>query len=109
MFGPCDLAHRDTVASVGFIPSKHLPLTASNGGIKIVRQALALDERRVRFTPALWHRHSQRGMRGKGMHFLKISVLLKLIIIPQIPILAPYCRLAHRRAPFNLLAHHHSR
>ncbi|KAG8958079.1 hypothetical protein FRC00_003071 [Tulasnella sp. 408] len=49
----------DTVASVGVLPSKHLPLTASNGGIKIVRQALALDERRAKFKPSLWHQSSK--------------------------------------------------
>ncbi|KAG8917587.1 hypothetical protein FRC01_002354, partial [Tulasnella sp. 417] len=48
----------DTVASVGVVPSKHLPLTASNGGIRTVRQALALDERRAKFKPSLWHRSS---------------------------------------------------
>ncbi|KIO19319.1 hypothetical protein M407DRAFT_82935 [Tulasnella calospora MUT 4182] len=51
----------DTVASVGVMPSKHLPLTASNGGIKIVRQALALDERRAKFKPNLWHGPSTTG------------------------------------------------
>lgn len=50
---------RDTVASVGLITSKHLPLTASNFSVKTFRQALALDERRVKFKPNMWHRSSK--------------------------------------------------
>lgn len=46
---------RDTVASVGVITSKNLPFTANNSIIKTFRQALALDERRVKFRPNLWH------------------------------------------------------
>ncbi|KAL0566971.1 hypothetical protein V5O48_015019, partial [Marasmius crinis-equi] len=41
----------DTVSSVGIIP-KRLPLDAR---VKYFRHAIALDERRVRFRPNLWH------------------------------------------------------
>jgi uncharacterized protein (DUF2235 family) len=34
----------DTVASVGVVASQNLPFTSTNEGIKIFRQALALDE-----------------------------------------------------------------
>ena len=42
---------RDTVASVGFFP-RYLPFVASNNGIKFLRHALAMDERRVKFLPS---------------------------------------------------------
>ncbi|KAG7451929.1 uncharacterized protein BT62DRAFT_959841 [Guyanagaster necrorhizus] len=45
----------DTVDSVGIIP-RRLPFTASNTHVRHFRHALSLDERRVRFIPALWHR-----------------------------------------------------
>ncbi|KAG9048666.1 hypothetical protein FS837_012294 [Tulasnella sp. UAMH 9824] len=48
------------------------PGIASNGGIKIVRQALALDERRAKFKPSLWHQSSKRWshlMEKKGDEF----------------------------------------
>ncbi|PBL00092.1 hypothetical protein ARMGADRAFT_1006349, partial [Armillaria gallica] len=45
----------DTVDSVGIIP-RRLPFTASNTHVRHFRHALSLDERRVRFKPALWHR-----------------------------------------------------
>ncbi len=44
---------RDTVDSVGIIPHR-LPFTRSNTAIRTFRHALALDERRVRFRPALY-------------------------------------------------------
>ncbi|KAG8949483.1 hypothetical protein FRC04_008582 [Tulasnella sp. 424] len=53
----------DTVASVGIITSKNLPLTANNNLIKTFRQALALDERRTKFRPNLWHER----FRSNGM------------------------------------------
>ncbi|RDX42988.1 hypothetical protein OH76DRAFT_1361801 [Lentinus brumalis] len=43
----------DTVDSVGIIPHR-LPFTRSNTAIQTFRHALALDERRVRFRPALY-------------------------------------------------------
>ncbi|KAF8335121.1 hypothetical protein F5887DRAFT_989621 [Amanita rubescens] len=43
----------DTVASVGLIPREH-PYTSVNYGVKCFRHALALDERRARFRPAMW-------------------------------------------------------
>ncbi|KAI0756455.1 hypothetical protein C8Q80DRAFT_1092774 [Daedaleopsis nitida] len=47
----------DTVASVGIIPHT-LPFTRSNTAVRVFRHALALDERRVRFKPALYSRTS---------------------------------------------------
>ncbi len=43
------------MSSVGIIPHS-LPFTRSNTAIRIFRQALALDERRARFRPALYRR-----------------------------------------------------
>jgi uncharacterized protein (DUF2235 family) len=45
---------RDTVASVG----RNLPFASSNTIIKTFRQALSLDERRVKFRPNPWHKAS---------------------------------------------------
>ncbi|KAG8916629.1 hypothetical protein FRC01_002954 [Tulasnella sp. 417] len=45
----------DTVSSVGLITSRHLPLSASNFGVKTVRHALALDERRSAFRHNSWY------------------------------------------------------
>ncbi|KAI6136038.1 hypothetical protein F5141DRAFT_4726 [Pisolithus sp. B1] len=45
----------DTVNSVGINP-RRLPFTSSNSSIRVFRQALALDERRVGFTPIHFHR-----------------------------------------------------
>ncbi|KAK0243756.1 hypothetical protein EDD85DRAFT_171967 [Armillaria nabsnona] len=47
----------DTVGSVGVFP-RRLPFTTSNVHVKHFRHALALDEHRVRFLPAFWHRTS---------------------------------------------------
>lgn len=47
---------RDTVSSVGLAGSRHLALSASNSTVKIVRHALALDERRVKFKDYPWAR-----------------------------------------------------
>ncbi|RDX42989.1 hypothetical protein OH76DRAFT_1253027 [Lentinus brumalis] len=44
----------DTVGSVGVIPHSSLPFVKSNDAIRVFRHALALDERRVRFKPALY-------------------------------------------------------
>ncbi|RPD64674.1 hypothetical protein L227DRAFT_571135 [Lentinus tigrinus ALCF2SS1-6] len=44
----------DTVGSVGVIPHSSLPFVQSNDAIRVFRHALALDERRVRFKPALY-------------------------------------------------------
>ena len=41
---------RDTVASVGIVP-RYLPFIHENTGIRYLRHALALDERRVKFLP----------------------------------------------------------
>ncbi|TCD61534.1 hypothetical protein EIP91_008278 [Steccherinum ochraceum] len=41
----------DTVASVGIIPH-YLPFITENNGIKYLRHALALDERRIKFLPS---------------------------------------------------------
>ncbi|KAJ3573149.1 hypothetical protein NP233_g2619 [Leucocoprinus birnbaumii] len=49
------LAVWDTVGSVGVIP-KRLPFTTFNTHVKHFRQALALDEHRVRFTPNFFNR-----------------------------------------------------
>ena len=46
--------NRDTVGSVGVIPHPSLPFVQSNDAIRVFRHALALDERRVRFKPALY-------------------------------------------------------
>jgi len=48
-------SHRDTVGSVGVIP-KRLPFTTFNTHVKHFRQALALDEHRVRFKPNFFNR-----------------------------------------------------
>ncbi|KAI6161305.1 hypothetical protein EDD17DRAFT_696176 [Pisolithus thermaeus] len=45
----------DTVNSVGTIP-RRLPFTKANNQIRFFRQALALDEHRVRFTPSFYNR-----------------------------------------------------
>ena len=47
--------HRDTVGSVGVIP-KRLPFTTFNTHVKHFRQALALDEHRIRFKPNFFNR-----------------------------------------------------
>ena len=44
------------MSSVGFIIPKNLPFTSSNHAIRHFRHALALDERRAKFQPNLWHR-----------------------------------------------------
>ncbi|KIY43685.1 hypothetical protein FISHEDRAFT_53643 [Fistulina hepatica ATCC 64428] len=44
----------DTVDSVGIIP-KRLPFTISNSNVRIFRQALSLDEHRVKFKANLWN------------------------------------------------------
>ncbi|KAG0703790.1 hypothetical protein DFH29DRAFT_915099 [Suillus ampliporus] len=46
----------DTVQSTGVLLSRSLPFTDSNTLIKTFRHALALDERRTRFQPDLYHR-----------------------------------------------------
>lgn len=46
----------DTVQSTGVLLSRNLPFTDSNTLIKTFRHALALDERRCRFQPELYHR-----------------------------------------------------
>jgi uncharacterized protein (DUF2235 family) len=48
---PISYLCRDTVESVG-INSKSLPFSHTTTTIKIFRQALSLDERRVKFTPS---------------------------------------------------------
>ncbi|KAI0800507.1 hypothetical protein C8Q74DRAFT_418441 [Fomes fomentarius] len=56
----------DTVASVGIIP-RDLPFTRSNTAIRVFRHALALDEHRVRFKPALFN-HTKPEDPGHGTH-----------------------------------------
>ncbi|KAI0248360.1 hypothetical protein BJV78DRAFT_1131681 [Lactifluus subvellereus] len=46
----------DTVASVGVVSGRTLPFVDVNTTIRVFRQALSLDERRVRFRPNLYHR-----------------------------------------------------
>ncbi|EAU86139.2 hypothetical protein CC1G_03350 [Coprinopsis cinerea okayama7 len=48
----------DTVASVGVIMGKTLPFTNSNSSITTFRHALALDERRAKYRPNVYHRPS---------------------------------------------------
>ena len=43
--------YRDTVASVGLVPT-YLPFISENNGIRHLRHALALDERRIKFLPS---------------------------------------------------------
>jgi len=50
----------DTVASVGLVAGRTLPFVEANNIIRVFRQALALDEHRVRFRPNL-HHHSVTG------------------------------------------------
>ncbi|KAG8957907.1 hypothetical protein FRC00_003314 [Tulasnella sp. 408] len=63
VLAPWDAPHgplkrnRDTVASCGLF-GRHLPFTASNHIIRVFRHALALDERRSKFKPNLWHRNA---------------------------------------------------
>jgi len=46
----------DTVASVGHLRNRSLPIiVGTNKMIKVFRQALSLDERRVMFRPSLYH------------------------------------------------------
>lgn len=45
---------RDTVQSVGVLPKRRLPFTASSNHIRYFRHAISLDERRVRFQPNFW-------------------------------------------------------
>lgn len=45
---------RDTVSSVGIIPRHHRGISI-NYAVNHVRHALALDERRARFRPVVWH------------------------------------------------------
>lgn len=54
----------DTVNSVGISP-RRLPFTSSNSSIRVSRQALALDEHRVGFTPILYHRSELDAMNEK--------------------------------------------
>ncbi|KAH8103592.1 hypothetical protein BXZ70DRAFT_889242 [Cristinia sonorae] len=58
----------DTVASVGIVP-QYLPFITENNGIKYLRHALALDERRIKFLPSYCvdpKRHSHGdGKKGK--------------------------------------------
>ena len=42
--------NRDTVASVGLVP-QYLPFVSENNGIRVLRHALSLDERRIKFLP----------------------------------------------------------
>ncbi|KAH9486042.1 hypothetical protein JR316_0000106 [Psilocybe cubensis] len=51
----------DTVGSVGIIP-KRLPFTTFNTHVKNFRQALALDEHRVRFKPNFFNRPTHEEM-----------------------------------------------
>ncbi|KAJ7601159.1 hypothetical protein C8J56DRAFT_1038764 [Mycena floridula] len=55
----------DTVCSVGVV-GKCLPFTSSNNAIKTFRHALALDERRTRFRPNLYHRPSSPSPRKRS-------------------------------------------
>ncbi|KAI9444644.1 hypothetical protein H4582DRAFT_2179150, partial [Lactarius indigo] len=48
----------DTVASTGIIMNKTLPFVGVNTTIRVFRQALALDEHRVKFIPNYYHRDS---------------------------------------------------
>ncbi|KAF8330819.1 uncharacterized protein EI90DRAFT_1098640 [Cantharellus anzutake] len=44
----------DTVGSAGLVFPQSLPFSRTSHTIKVFRQALALDERRVRFIPSTW-------------------------------------------------------
>ncbi|TFK85566.1 hypothetical protein K466DRAFT_183453 [Polyporus arcularius HHB13444] len=54
----------DTVGSVGVIPHSSLPFVQSNDAIRVFRHALALDERRVRFKPALYRHTAPEDVHG---------------------------------------------
>jgi uncharacterized protein (DUF2235 family) len=45
---------RDTVASLGGLSAERLPFASKAGSVEIFRQALALDERRVKFQPEFY-------------------------------------------------------
>lgn len=46
----------DTVSSVGLLFNRSLPYTANNPLVEVVRHAVSLDERRVKFVQNLWKR-----------------------------------------------------
>ena len=54
---------RDTVESVGLF-EKRLPFCVSDNAIEHFRHAVALDERRVKFTPTYFHAASQHEKTG---------------------------------------------
>ncbi|KAG6887987.1 hypothetical protein C0995_011182 [Termitomyces sp. Mi166 len=60
----------DTVDSVGFIP-KRLPFTTSNTIVKTVRHAISLDERRAKFKPNFWNRHTAEEQ-SFGVHTVRL-------------------------------------
>jgi uncharacterized protein (DUF2235 family) len=52
----------DTVSSIGWAWNpKHLPFTANNPNVEIVRHAVAVDERRVNFVQNLWAHQPTHG------------------------------------------------
>ena len=56
---------RDTVASVGYIP-RTLPFVYMNNGVRHLRHALSLDERRVRFLPSFAGAREQKHTMTEG-------------------------------------------
>ncbi|KAG1748599.1 hypothetical protein EDB19DRAFT_1682574 [Suillus lakei] len=66
----------DTVQSTGVLLSRNLPFTDSNTLIKTFRHALALDERRVRFQPDLYHRPRTD---APDPEFCKVSRLCEVV------------------------------
>jgi uncharacterized protein (DUF2235 family) len=59
----------DTVSSLGCLKLKQLPFAQGVQGVRFFRQALALDERRIRFQPEYIHyneRESSLWLKAKG-------------------------------------------
>ena len=60
---PISFPFRDTVESVGLL-GKCLPFCAFDSAIEYFRHVVALDERRVKFTPTYFHGASQHEKTG---------------------------------------------
>ncbi|KAG9041003.1 hypothetical protein FS837_012856 [Tulasnella sp. UAMH 9824] len=92
---PCPVAFLglwETVSSVGLAGSRHLPFSASNSAVKIVRHALALDERRTKFRHNHWvgtvRKESSRSRPTR-------KEVLSMITYPD-PTLPPWAELSER-------------
>ncbi|BEJ14191.1 hypothetical protein CspHIS471_0313650 [Cutaneotrichosporon sp. HIS471] len=64
----------DTVSSLGSIRLPRLPFAQGVQGVKFFRQALALDERRIRFTPEYIHYDSDQNKMWTKVRDLEILI-----------------------------------